>query len=191
MQKALRGIDTGRIDRYGRVLGVEKMNEFVKLEPMPKKFKTLYLDVNIYNRPFDDQSQVRIKLETIAIFSIFKGIKEGSLKLVWSFMIDYENYLNPHDDVKEEVQLASSMAKNYITADEQILRTARIFEDKGIKARDAIHLSCATYENIDYFITCDDRLIKKASTLNLKFDIINPVDFAYSLEVIKHDTNDK
>ncbi len=28
----------------------------------------IYLDINIYNRPFDDQSQVRIRLETIAIF---------------------------------------------------------------------------------------------------------------------------
>lgn len=65
--------------------------------------KKIYLDVNIYNRPFDDQSQVRIRLETIAIFSIMQKIKSKELSLIWSFIIDYENSLNPYDDIRQEV----------------------------------------------------------------------------------------
>jgi hypothetical protein len=37
--------------------------------------KKIYLDMNIYNRPYDDQTQVRIKLETIAIFEILNAMK--------------------------------------------------------------------------------------------------------------------
>jgi len=39
---------------------------------------TFYLDMNIYNRPFDDQSQMRIRLETMAITMIFTLIEKGS-----------------------------------------------------------------------------------------------------------------
>lgn len=42
----------------------------------------LYLDVNIYNRPFDDQIEARIRLETIAIFSILQKIKSGDFGLL-------------------------------------------------------------------------------------------------------------
>jgi len=51
----------------------------------------IYFDMNIYNRPFDDQSQVRIRLETIAIFSILQKIKNKELTLLWSFMIEPES----------------------------------------------------------------------------------------------------
>lgn len=74
------------------------------------KMKGVYLDVNVYNRPFDDQSQVRIRLETISIFSIMQRIKRKDLSLIWSFIIDYENSLNPYDDVRQEVELLSSLA---------------------------------------------------------------------------------
>ena len=58
--------------------------------------KKIYLDMNIYNRPYDDQSQVRIKLETIAIFEILHAMKAGYAHVVWSFILDYENSLNPN-----------------------------------------------------------------------------------------------
>lgn len=67
----------------------------------------IYLDMNIYNRPFDDQSQVRIRLETIAIFSIFQKVKNKEFKLLWSFMLEYENSLNPYADVKQEIEMAA------------------------------------------------------------------------------------
>lgn len=54
----------------------------------------VYLDMNVYNRPFDDQTQVRIRLETIAVFAIFYMIRVQDLSLVWSFILDYENSLN-------------------------------------------------------------------------------------------------
>ena len=87
----------------------------------------IYLDMNIYNRPFDDQSQVKIRLETIAIFSIFQKIKNKELKLIWSFMIDYENSLNPYDDVRQEIEMAASLAFKNITPDEAILNAAKEF----------------------------------------------------------------
>jgi len=47
--------------------------------------------MNIYNRCFDDQSQLRIRLETAAIEGIFELAEGGASELVWSFMLDYEH----------------------------------------------------------------------------------------------------
>ena len=101
----------------------------------------IYLDMNIYNRPFDDQAQIRIRLETIAIFSILQEIKNGNHTLLWSFMLDYENSLNPYNDIRIEIEMASSLAKETITHDEFIVSTAQAFESKRIKPRDALHLA--------------------------------------------------
>jgi len=44
--------------------------------------KRLYLDMNIYNRPFDNQFQIRIRLEAMAINAILKIIKDGKFTLI-------------------------------------------------------------------------------------------------------------
>ncbi len=141
----------------------------------------IYLDTNIYNRPFDDQEQVRIRLETIAIFSILQRIKNGEFQLLWSFMIDYENSLNPFDDIRLEIEKMSSLARKTIFPDDAILKTAQGFEAHGVKPRDALHLACAIYGKAEYFLTCDDKLMKKAITPEIR--VINPTRFIEETEV--------
>ena len=58
----------------------------------------LYFDMNVYNRIFDDQNQIRIWFETMAIEIIFELIENGIHKLVWSFMLKDENMGNPYND---------------------------------------------------------------------------------------------
>jgi len=60
----------------------------------------LYLDMNIYERPFDDQSQMRIRLETVAITMIFALIENGYFSARWSFVLEYENSHNPSPERK-------------------------------------------------------------------------------------------
>jgi len=62
---------------------------------MPKRNKRLYLDNCSFNRPFDDQSQIRIHLETEAKLAIQKKIMDGEFEIVWSYILDYENQQNP------------------------------------------------------------------------------------------------
>jgi hypothetical protein len=56
----------------------------------------LYLDMNIYNRIFDDQNQIKIKFETMAIGIILELVEKGIHKLAWSFMLMDENCGNPY-----------------------------------------------------------------------------------------------
>ena len=49
----------------------------------------LYLDLNCFNRPFDDQSQDRIAQETTAVFAILQRIIDGVDQLIWSAILTF------------------------------------------------------------------------------------------------------
>ena len=54
----------------------------------------IYLDNCCYNRPYDDQLQMRIHLDTEAKLHIQDMVKNNELELVTSYMLDYENAKN-------------------------------------------------------------------------------------------------
>lgn len=54
----------------------------------------VYLDTSVYNRPFDDQSQPRIWLETLAVSIILQMLEEGAVELVSSAVVAYETSRN-------------------------------------------------------------------------------------------------
>ena len=138
----------------------------------------VYLDMNLYNRPYDDQGQARIRLETVAIFEIFQHIRHGTLTLLWSFILDYENRLNPYVERRIEIDLLSQLASETIHSNEQIRQLAHQFEPCGVKPRDALHLACAVSGRADYFLTCDDKLLNKRAIPGLApMCLHNPIDF--------------
>jgi len=62
----------------------------------------IYLDNCCFNRPFDDQKQIRIHLETEAKLYIKEKILLNELELAWSYILDYENHANPFINQLEE-----------------------------------------------------------------------------------------
>jgi len=63
----------------------------------------IYLDNCCFNRPFDDQSRLRIKLESEAKLKIQEDIRAGIFGLVWSYILDYENSRNPFYERREQI----------------------------------------------------------------------------------------
>jgi hypothetical protein len=63
----------------------------------------LYLDLNCFNRPFDDQEQPRIATETAAVFSILQSVTEGADQLAWSDVLAFENARHPRPDRGVEI----------------------------------------------------------------------------------------
>ncbi len=121
---------------------------------MPTK---VYLDNCCYNRPYDDQKQLRISLETQAKMAIQKAISEGKLTLVTSAMLYYENSRNGSRKIRDTVaNFMSRYESEYIPSDiEKIWELQSSIESSGIKTTDAFHVSCAIYSHCDYFITTD------------------------------------
>lgn len=55
----------------------------------------VYLDNCCFNRPFDDQTSLTIRLETESKLQIQKDVQDGKLELAWSYVLDFENAANP------------------------------------------------------------------------------------------------
>jgi len=142
----------------------------------------IYLDMNIFKRNFDVQSLLRIRLETAAIDVIFADVSSGKYEFPWSFILDYENNLNPNLDRRAAAILLSQKASREIQPTEEICEQAQKFEKRSIKSRDALHLACAVLTGCDYLLTCDDKFIKKGRQLNLKVKVMGPVEFVNLME---------
>jgi hypothetical protein len=63
------------------IIGTCTKEAIVARENQPKR---IYLDVCILSRPFDDQSMMRIRLETDAFYLILKGIQDGLYEMAVS-----------------------------------------------------------------------------------------------------------
>ncbi|MCT7973172.1 PIN domain-containing protein [Laspinema olomoucense] len=140
----------------------------------------LYLDTSAYNRPFDDQSQVKIFLETQAVLLILQLIQDHQLELVSSNVLEYENSRNSDSERAKSVDVYLSLATFRQIATESIRQRAQALEKTGVKAIDALHVACAEATQSDYLITCDQRLINRCKTLNLR--VINPADFILEMD---------
>ncbi|HSO88110.1 MAG TPA: hypothetical protein VLQ91_16280 [Draconibacterium sp.] len=136
----------------------------------------IYLDNCSFNRHFDDQKQIRIKIETDAKLFIQEQIIKGSLKLAWSYMLDYENSANPFTEKKETIDNWKKYSITDTGETNNILSVAEELFNKRLKSKDALHVACAVELNCNFFITTDKTMIKKL--VNFKpVKIMSPVDF--------------
>jgi predicted nucleic acid-binding protein len=144
----------------------------------------IYLDNCCYNRPFDDQSQIRIALESQAKLYIQRLIVEKKMELVVSYASRFENIVNPHISRKNAINDFFRNAKFYIDYNFAIdvEKAARGIMMSGIRGKDALHIACAIEGRCDYLITTDDRVLKYISP---QIKICNPIDFLRELEGTK------
>jgi hypothetical protein len=139
----------------------------------------LYLDNCCFNRPFDDQNQLKIKLETEAKLFIQQGIVAGEFDLVWSYILEFENNQNRFDDKRSAIQDWKSLAKIHCAENNEILEFAEGLRALNIRTKDAIHIACSVYSKSDYLITVDKQLYNLR--LN-EINIINPLTFINKME---------
>ncbi|MEH2050168.1 PIN domain-containing protein [Nostoc sp.] len=140
----------------------------------------VYLDTSIYNRPFDDQTQPKIFLETQAIILILQIVEARLIELVSSSVLEYENSRNPFVVNQQSMERYLQIATLRVLVDENIRNRAEQLEQLGIKSIDALHVACAEASQSDYFITCDRRLINRCQ--NLSLIVINPNNFIFEVE---------
>ena len=144
----------------------------------------IYLDNCCYNRPYDDQTQFRIHLETEAKLHIQDMVKNGKLDLVTSYMLDYENGKNRFSHKRQAISDFMNVNEAYYVGIEVADKAKKIAEgimETGIKSIDALHVACAILAGSDYFITTDDRLLKyKAEDIQ----VVTPGEFIRRLEAV-------
>ena len=97
------------------------------------------------------------------------------MKLITSSVLEYENNRNPFRLRRNWVTRCSGLASVHREVDEDIKGRAEELEQQGLKAIDALHVACAEAAGSEYFLTCDDRVVRRYQGEKLR--VLNPVDF--------------
>ena len=144
---------------------------------MSNQTRRVYLDVCALCRPFDDQSQIRIRLETEAVQLILSHVRAGSLGLTVSSVHDAE--IAAIDDLAERTHLQVMLQQigQRVSPDlSQTRQRAEALVQQGLGPADAAHLAYAEQAGAD-FVTCDDRLIRQCRRVKPGIWFGTPVAF--------------
>lgn len=144
----------------------------------------IYMDNCCYNRPYDDQTYIRIHLETEAKLHIQQVVRNGEIDLVTSYMLEYENGKNRFSHKKQAIADFMNANESYyvgINKETEAKMIAGHIMETGIKSADALHVACAILAGCDYFITTDDRLLKLQIE---EIQVVTPGELIRRLEVV-------
>jgi hypothetical protein len=137
----------------------------------------LYLDMCALKRPYDDQSQDRIWLETMAVIRILQETGPSSWTIVNSAALEHENARNPKEIRRlRTAAVLRSLGKPYPVAG-PVLALAHEIRKLGFGDMDALHLAFAKMHRVQYFITCDDGIIGLARKREVGVSVVGPITF--------------
>ena len=143
---------------------------------MPK-IRRVYMDVCALCRPFDDQDQMRIHLETAAVLLILGHVRSKSLTMIVSPVHDVEIAAIKEVAEREHLQLLLQEIGTRISFDlPRARQRAEQLVQQGVGPADAAHLALAEQAGSD-FVTCDDRLLRKCRRIRPSIWCGSPITF--------------
>ena len=101
-------------------------------------------------------------------------ILDGKYQLVWSYILEYENSMNPYEDRRVSTLKWRSLAATICEQNDGIVARAKAFETNGFRSKDALHISCAIESGADCLLTTDDKMLNKSVD---GIELMNPIDF--------------
>jgi len=135
----------------------------------------IYLDNCCLNRPFDDQLQDKVRLETDAILAIINMCEINKWEFCKSDVLIYEINQIIDYDRKQKVMRIYKYGKTEIKINKSIQLRANQLLEYNIKPFDALHLASAENGKVDIFLTTDKKLILASYSANMKIKVMNPV----------------
>lgn len=153
----------------------------------------IYLDTNVYSRPFDDQTYPNIQEEANAFLEIISGIKTGQLTLLSSDILVFEVNNIFSLDRRTKVRDYLDLCAVHLDHSEDILNLGkRVHNECQIRARDALHIAAAILGGARYFLSCDKQVIKEKSSVCYQqiaqsyrrgpFTVMNPAVFVEKMK---------
>ena len=131
----------------------------------------LYLDTCCLNRPFDDQTQERIRLESEAVLAIISRIEKGEWDWIGSEVLLDEIEQTPDTQKLSRARLLSGFIKQMVEIGEAEVERSKELQGEGFKKFDSLHLACAENAKADVFLSTDDRLLKLAKRISNRLHI--------------------
>jgi len=140
----------------------------------------IYLDTCCLNRPFDDQTQERIRLESEAVLAILSRVEKGEWNWIGSEVLLDEIEQTPDTQKLSRAKLLADFIHENIQIDDYQIGRARDLQKAGFQLFDALHIACAESAKADIFLSTDDRLLKLAKRFSkrLHIRVENPLVWA-------------
>ena len=115
----------------------------------------------------------------MALALILQQVEAGDATLINSSVLEFENSRNPFSLRQDWMTRCLEQAMAYQSVNVPIRERAEVLEKHGLRAIDALHVACAESAGADYFLTCDDRLLKKQKHITVAS--MNPLDFVQKI----------
>jgi predicted nucleic acid-binding protein len=159
-------------------------------EPEPT---LIYLDTNVYARPFDDQTQPAIQAEANAFLAILAAVKAGRLALLSSGILAFEVAQILSQDKRDKVEEYLLWRRQHIAQSDEVLDLGGLLERRcRIRTRDALHVASALLGGARYFLSCDRQITEMKQARCYRrlappssaayFSAMNPRRFAQKLK---------
>jgi predicted nucleic acid-binding protein len=138
----------------------------------------IYLDMCCLKRPYDDQSQPRIRLETEAVLALL-ALESDTIAFVRSTPLLLENAANPIPERAARVNQWLSAVARWRSPDAAAFegRVASLL-GQGLKMFDALHVATAELSGAKLFVTTDDRLLGTLRRIqsDLRVRVSSPIE---------------
>jgi len=144
------------------------------------------LDTNLYCRPFDDQSDRRIRKEAEAFVDIADAALRGKIVIVSSDYVKFEIERIVDTLKRKDVRgFERTLASVNVASGKQIISLAKKFSAKcDLNPLDALHVSATCLERVDWFLTCDDEILQNgrcveefATKEGYRLKVRNPINY--------------
>jgi len=143
----------------------------------------IYLDNCCYNRPFDEQTQIKIHLEGESILAIINKCKHNNDEIIGSVALEFEIEKIANIEKREKVKYLYEQTittKIDYTAD-VLKRVQELSEQTNIRTLDRFHLALAESSKADVLFTTDNKFEKASLKLDLKVKVINPIKYLFEI----------
>ena len=144
----------------------------------------IFLDNCCLNRPWDDQSQIRVHLEAEAVLYLIELVRNGLIELVTSDYLLAEILRQPDLNRRVDVLQLTESACVHVAKSEALETRANVLSSFSIDGYDALHIVAAEGAGCGVFLSTDDRLVSRckraaaASVLNIQ--VLSQIEFLSS-----------
>lgn len=137
-----------------------------------------YLDACCLNRPFDDQTQDRIRIEAESVIILLKLSFTGKIKFIGSDVLKHEISKTPDPLRKSQLLSLLKYISKFYSLNDAIIELAYKLQKSGFGSFDSLHIAAAEKSGADIFITTDDKILKlyrkNPDLLNIRIE--NPIN---------------
>src|SRR5690606_26278315 len=144
----------------------------------------VYFDICAIQRPLDDPSQTRVRLEAEAILTLIELCESGRLDLVVSAAHEIENGQNPYPERHAHAADVLALARHRVPTGDDVARRAAAYAEAGLARLDALHLAAAVAAGAAFFCTTDDHLLRRGRDLDTnETAVVSPLDLILQLDL--------